>query len=94
MPSVYGPAHRAERARLAPSVEAGEAECAELVCVMPDRWIEPGEEWDLAHDRRVPGTYLGPAHVRCNRREGARWAQTLAGHVYDDDETEATWWRL
>ena len=67
----YDHAHRVERERLRPEVEAGRAWCAELVCTKPDRWIEPGTPWDLAHDRR-DGSYLGPAHAACNRAENAR----------------------
>lgn len=65
----YGHAHRKERARLAPLVASGQAVCCELICVMPSRYIAPGSDWDLAHDRRTGG-YLGPSHAKCNRREG------------------------
>lgn len=66
----YGWAHQQARAAWAPTVAAGDAYCTELVCVMRTRWIAPGARWDLAHDRATGG-YLGPAHARCNRREGA-----------------------
>jgi hypothetical protein len=65
----YGAEHQAERERWRPTVEAGDAWCAEVVCLMPTRWIDPAiDEWDLAHtvDRTA---YLGPAHVFCNRTE-------------------------
>jgi hypothetical protein len=53
-------------------VDRGDAWCAEPVCLNPyGRWIPPGTPWDLAHDP-VDGSYLGPAHARCNRSEGAR----------------------
>ena len=65
----YGPEHRATRERLAPLVASGRARCAERVCWMPDRWIEPGSRWELAHDHRGDGNYLGPAHWYCNRKE-------------------------
>jgi hypothetical protein len=66
----YRHAHQLERKRWEPVVAAGEAYCCERVCVMRSRWIAPGTRWDLAHDET--GTaYLGPAHARCNRREGA-----------------------
>jgi hypothetical protein len=68
----YGAAHQAERRRLAPTVAQGEGWCTELVCLMKTRWIRPGSPWDLAHDR-ASGGYLGPAHRRCNRAEGARF---------------------
>ena len=67
----YGHHHKAERARWQPVVDQGEAWCSELVCLMGDRWIQPGTAWDLAHDRTT-GDYLGPAHSRCNRAEGGR----------------------
>lgn len=73
------PEHREARAAFAPIVAAGEALCAEPICLIErdggTRWIDPEEEWDAAHDRRDPTgrTYLGPAHSRCNRSEGATW---------------------
>jgi hypothetical protein len=64
------PQHRAERKKWARIVAAGNAWCAETVCLMASRWIEPGTPWDVAHD--VTGTwYLGAAHSRCNRSEAA-----------------------
>lgn len=73
MPTKYGSTHKRERARLAPTVDAGEAHCSEIVCLEEEdgrtRWIPPGTPWDLAHDG--PDTYRGPAHERCNRSEGA-----------------------
>lgn len=69
--TTYGHAHRKERDRWRPVVAAGEAWCAELVCLMPSRWIAPGSAWDLAHDR-ANGGYLGPSHSGCNRAEGGR----------------------
>lgn len=68
----YGAKHQAERSRWALVVARGDAWCAELVCLMRNRWIRPGSPWDLAHDREHGG-YLGPAHRRCNRAEGARF---------------------
>lgn len=71
---TYPWSHRKERARLAPTVDAGHAHCTEARCLEVEdggtRWIPPGTPWDLAHDRDT-GTYLGPAHQRCNRAEGA-----------------------
>ena len=67
----YGYPHQKERRRWAPIVAAGHATCTELVCLMNSRRITPGTAWDLAHDR-IHGGYLGPAHRRCNRSEGAR----------------------
>ena len=66
----YGTAHRKERARLAPYVQAGEAMCMQPVCVMPTRWIEPGTRWALGHnDART--AWIGPVHERCNQLDGA-----------------------
>ncbi|MGR7023404.1 hypothetical protein [Geodermatophilus sp. URMC 62] len=65
----YGPAHRRERARWRPVVQAGQARCAALVCLEPDRAIAPDAEWDLDHHDTGVG-YRGPAHARCNRSAG------------------------
>jgi hypothetical protein len=70
----YGADHQRHRRAVAPTVDAGQAWCTEPICLMPDRWIEPGTPWDLAHDRDAgPSAYRGPAHARCNRSEGARF---------------------
>lgn len=69
------PEYRAEKERLRPIVEAGEAECAEAICLVEQdggtRWIPPGSSWHLAHDRGDVG-FLGPAHGRCNDSEGGK----------------------
>lgn len=75
----YDKAHKALRASLQPTVDAGLAECCELICLRESRAIYPGEPWDLAHDRSRPGTYLGPSHQLCNRAEGARHGNRLRG---------------
>jgi hypothetical protein len=86
----YGAEHQAERKRLAPTVQAGRAYCTEPICLMDDRWIEPGTPWDLAHDRDAgPGRYHGPAHRRCNRSEGARWLALLKQLDLDDPREPA-----
>lgn len=77
----YDTEHEKRRQELAPDVEAGRAYCAELICLEPSRWIAPGSDWDLAHNREVPGTYLGPAHARCNRAEGARFKARVAKNL-------------
>jgi hypothetical protein len=66
----YGKAHKALREKWAPHVAAGIVQCHAAVCVMPLRYIVPGEQWDLGHtaDRTA---YTGPEHRRCNRRDGA-----------------------
>lgn len=75
----YRHLHQQTRARWAPIVNAGDAYCTEIICKMRTRWIAPGSKWDLAHDR-VNGGYLGPAHARCNRSEGAAYGnRTRAG---------------
>jgi len=67
----YGSKHRRIRQQYARMVAAGRAQCSEVVCVMPTRWIAPGMAWDLAHGP-TRDTYLGPAHARCNRSEGGK----------------------
>lgn len=75
----YGQPHKRARAALAPTVQDGQAWCAETICLKPTRWIDPHTAWDLAHDRANPGQYLGPAHAKCNRSEGARWQARTSG---------------
>lgn len=75
---TYDRRHKAGRDHYRPIVDAGDAHCAELLCLEErdgrTRWIQPGTPWHLAHDRAAgPGQYLGPAHERCNASEGARW---------------------
>jgi hypothetical protein len=67
----YGGSHQAQRDRLAPAVNAGQAWCQEIICLMRDRWIPPGTPWDLAHAPGQDG-YLGAAHQRCNRSAGGK----------------------
>jgi len=61
-----GPAHRAERRRIALTVNGGGA-----ICCLCGRPIIPGTPWDLDHtpDRR---DWRGPAHAHCNRSDGAK----------------------
>ena len=66
----YGSRHRRLRQLYARMVAVGRAQCSEVVCLMPTRWIQPGTPWDLAHGP-TRDTYLGPAHAACNRSEGA-----------------------
>ena len=67
----YGISHQRERARWKLIVDAGNAYCAQPVCVMAARWIAPGSQWCLGHtaDRTA---YLGPVHRACNEMDGAR----------------------
>ena len=63
-------AHRAARRSLDQIVKAGQAYCAEPICLMPDRWIAPGTPWHVSHD--TTGTVvIGPSHARCNLTEAA-----------------------
>ena len=73
--------HQQERKAWEPIVAAGEAVCMQpdphrpgsepgSGCVMKTRWIAPGAKWQLAHDETGTVT-LGPAHTRCNARDGA-----------------------
>jgi hypothetical protein len=68
----YGWRHQQERARLARVIERdGGAWCQATVCLMPTRWIEATEPWDLGHHPGQRG-HRGPEHVKCNRSDGAR----------------------
>lgn len=67
----YSAAHQRERRRLTPIVNAGHAHCAQPICVMPNRWIQPGTPWALGHNDA--GTaWIGPVHNLCNQRDAAR----------------------
>jgi hypothetical protein len=72
----YGNDHQKVRARWQPIVNAGQAYCHAVICLMPDRRIMPGTPWDLGHtpDRT---TWTGPEHQRCNRADGARRGNRL-----------------
>lgn len=68
----YGTPHQRERARLTRQMaEQGYLICMERVCLENTRLIPPVMAWDLAHGQ-TRTEYLGPAHTRCNRTEGAR----------------------
>ena len=66
----YGYAHQKVRVQLGKIIAAGDGWCAQPECVMPTRWIPPGAPWDVAHDDTGTIT-IGPAHRRCNTRDGA-----------------------
>jgi hypothetical protein len=68
--SGYGKAHKNERARLQPIIDAGLARCTQPVCIMPTRAIQPGSPWHLAHLPDRSGWY-GPAHAACNLADAA-----------------------
>lgn len=62
----YGAAHKAERRRWKPIVDAGRA-----VCVRCSQPIAAGSPWDLGHsDDRA--SWTGPEHASCNRAAGGR----------------------
>jgi hypothetical protein len=77
----YGNLHQKLKRQLTPIVDRGDAHCQEIHCLMTTRWIPPHTAWDLAHDR-VNGGYLGPAHMRCNRSEGARYLAATTGRSW------------
>jgi hypothetical protein len=48
--------------------------CAQPECVLRSRLILPGMRWCAGHDDT--GTaYIGPVHLRCNIRDGAKRAR-------------------
>jgi hypothetical protein len=61
----YGGDHIAQRKRWVPVVRTGTVPCAHCFLL-----IGPDELWDLAHTPDRSG-WLGPAHRRCNRSDGA-----------------------
>lgn len=87
----YGAEHKAEKETWRPIVDAGQAWCAEVRCVVAEkggtRWIPPGSPWHLAHAAGQLG-YRGPAHRRCNIAEVNRRRRGEA------DATRSLWWRL
>ena len=71
----YGHAHQQERERWRPIVAAGEAYCAEPVCLMRSRLIPaawaPTQLWHVCHDPSGL-IVIGVGHRRCNLAEAAR----------------------
>ena len=61
-PTLYGPAHQAERARWQTRLDAGETILCARGC---GRTIDP-EHWDLGHTRNRRG-WSGPECPPCNR---------------------------
>ena len=78
-PRYDSSAHRAKVAQYRRLVDSGKGWCCEVICLVEQdggtRWIPPHSPMDAAHDRTDPHgrRYLGPAHRRCNRAEGARF---------------------
>ncbi len=81
----YGSDHQAERQRWVDiQREGGEdeyghgaLECRAVRCLMPTRWIMPGEAWDLGHDEQRQ--WRGPEHESCNRSEGGARGARMRG---------------
>ncbi|HYQ67764.1 hypothetical protein [Actinophytocola sp.] len=81
----YGADHQRERDRwVRIQREGGEHEraegalrCRAVQCLMPTRWIWPGEAWDLGHDERRQ--WRGPEHEKCNRSEGGIRGNAVRG---------------
>lgn len=67
----YDAEHDRLRAAWKPIVEAGDAECHEPICLKATRWIRPGEDWDLCHNKARTG-WTGPGHAECNRSAGGK----------------------
>ena len=74
----YGSEHQRERKRWVSVVARGDQLCAEMVCLMDTRTIDPLDPWHLAHD--PTGTIIiGVSHERCNTSEGASRGNRLRG---------------
>jgi hypothetical protein len=63
----YGLAHKAERKRWEPKVDAGLVDCRR--CGQP---LEPGRPWDLGHPDADCPKPKGPEHMVCNRSAGGK----------------------
>lgn len=89
--TINSAAHKRERKLWLPVVKAGQAYCSEPVCLMPSRWLDPSQPWDLSHDHQRGG-YLGPSHRRCNRAEGAaRGNRARQGDYWIDPDIRRRW---
>lgn len=96
----YNTAHRAERARLKPSVERGETTCQQGLpgnsssgrCLHPTRTIHPGQPWALGHnDTRT--AWIGPVHTDCNQHDAAtRGGRTTNQRHHRTHTTPTTPW--
>lgn len=82
--------HRRERAKWARLMASqGYLECQQPVCVMPTRIINDGDRWHLGHDD-TGAAYIGPTHMTCNVKDGARRGNRRSRGL-PDDETHRRW---
>jgi hypothetical protein len=94
--SKYGWDHQQERERWRPIVAAGEAYCAEPVCLMRSRWIQPAlantQLWHVCHDPSGQ-IVIGVGHRRCNLAEAARRGNRMRRRRPKKPEPPSQWWR-
>lgn len=74
-PMTQAKYHTTEHRRARKRIDEGQARgevftCAEVVCLMSSRDIEPHHAADVAHDP-AGVRIIGASHARCNRSEGA-----------------------
>lgn len=69
----YDRGHDRLRRKWKPKVEAGLVDCHAEVCVLPQRRIWLGMDWDLGHTADRKG-WTGPEHTACNRSAGGKAA--------------------
>jgi hypothetical protein len=85
----YGRDHQQLRAQWKPVVDAGQAWCAEVTCLHPTRWIQPGTPWHLAHSegqhgyRGLPGVQEEECQQRQLRRDQQRVVDQLVAVVIE-----------
>lgn len=97
--SKYGWAHQQEREAWRPIVAAGQAYCAETVCLMKTRLIPPAwaptQLWHVCHDPSGQ-LVIGVGHRRCNLSEAARRGNRMRRRRAKPRRTEPEpthWWR-
>jgi len=67
----YNAEHNRLRKQLQPAIDQGHGYCTAAICLLPTRWIRPGDEWHLGHLPDRSG-WAGPQHPKCNTTEGAK----------------------